>query len=481
MSLRSDKSNWNYNSIGIRLAILYTLSASILLIGVTAFLYEELADNLLEEDKQFLAEKVYIIQNILKKGENVSTLLEQEVRRGIIAEKVKPYYAYFSRILQSGNNAITETPGMSGVLPVTIFPAPIDITQHSNLAERTSKWKAESGNRYLLLAVRLIDKTDEYRVIQVALDVSREDVLLTDYKYKLMTILPIGIMLSAILGILIAHREMRPLQDMTSVAERITASQLHDRIDPTIWPKELRTLAEAFNQMLDRLNDSFTRLTQFSDDLAHEFRTPINNLMGEIQVTLAHARTEKEYRDVLESCVEECGKLSHMIDSLLFLARADNVQIPLQLTVLDARKELEAICDSYDAVLEEKGITTVCEGGLNLIADPALFRRAIANVLSNAIRHTPVDGKIRLIAESAPDAHCVAIRIIDMGCGIANEHLAKVFDRFYRVDQARSSESYNTGLGLAIVKSILALHGGTVTIESQLHQGTSVTLNFPVT
>ncbi len=445
------------------------------------FLYEVLVSNLLEEDKQFLAEKVYIISNLLQKDNSDPALLEQEIRRGMITEEVIPYYLYFSRIFGSGNSPISETPGMSEVLPATIFPIPIDESQHTNLAKQTVKWKTESGNQFLLLAIKLSNKkTNQHHVIQVALDISREYALLVEYKYKLMTILPIGVLLSAILGVLIAHRGMRPLQDMTLIAERITANQLHDRIDPTLWPKELKALAEAFNQMLDRLTDSFTRLTQFSDDLAHEFRTPINNLMGEIQVTLVRARSEKEYRNVLESSVEECSKLSHMIDSLLFLARADNVQIPIQPVTLDVRWELETICESYDAVIEEQGVTILCEGELNLIADPALFRRAVSNVLSNAIRHTPAGGQIKLITESSSDTHDVAIHIIDTGCGIADEHIAKVFDRFYRIDQVRSTESNNTGLGLSIVKSILTLHGGTVIIKSKLHQGTSVTLNFPV-
>jgi two-component system heavy metal sensor histidine kinase CusS len=129
---------------------------------------------------------------------------------------------------------------------------------------------------------------------------------------------------------------------------------------------ELRTLAEAFDQMLGRLEDSFTRLTQFSADLAHELRTPINILMGEAEVTLAHARSEAEYRDVLESSLEECGRLSRMIDSLLFLARADNAQVPLQLARFDVRQELEAIRDFYEAVTEEQGVTAQCEGEASL-------------------------------------------------------------------------------------------------------------------
>ncbi|MDE2387546.1 MAG: heavy metal sensor histidine kinase [Betaproteobacteria bacterium] len=476
--MKNDKTERAHGSIVGRLTLLYTLSASVLLIGVTLFLYEVLVTNLLEEDKQFLAEKAYIIKNLVQESEDDLTSLEQEIQRGTVIEKVIPYYTYFSRILASNNIIIAESPGMATVVPVTIFPEPISEMEQSNLVEFCFIWKAADDHPYILLALQSTNKTGQPHIIQVALDIAREDALLANYKRKLVMILPLGVLFSAVFGAFVARRGMQPLQNITLAAQRITASQLHDRIDPTQWPRELRTLAEAFDQMLERLKGSFTQLTQFSDDLAHEFRTPINNLMGEIQVTLVRARSEKEYRDVLESSLEECSRLSCMIDSLLFLARADNVQIPLQLVNLDARRELEAICESYEAVIEEQGVKALCEGESNLVVDPILFRRAVTNVLANAIRHTPKGGQIILIVESSTDAHNVAIRITDNGCGIAPEHLSKVFDRFYRVDQARSTDSHNTGLGLAIVRSILAMHGGTVSIESELHKGTTVTLNF---
>lgn len=478
-SLKNDKTKQDHGSIVGRLTLLYTLSASVLLIGITLFLYEVLATNLLEEDKQFLAEKAYIIKGLVQKSEDDLTLLEQETQREAIIGKVTPYYPYFSRVLASDNIVIAESLGMAAVVPVTIFPEPINEMQQSNLAKYSSFWRAEDDRLYIILALQSTNKAGQPHIIQVALDIAREDALLANYKRKLMMILPLGVLFSAVFGACVARRGMQPLQNITLVAQRITASQLHDRIDPVQWPKELRMLAEAFNQMLERLKDSFTQLTQFSDDLAHEFRTPINNLMGEIQVTLVRARSEKEYRDVLESSLEECSRLSYMIDSLLFLARADNVQIPLQLVNLDARKKLEAICESYEAVIEERGVKVLCEGESDLIVDRILFRRAVTNVLANAIRHTPKGGQIMLVVESPPDAHQVTIRITDNGCGIAPEHLSKVFDRFYRVDQARSTDTYNTGLGLAIVRSILAMHGGTVSIESELYKGTTVTLNFP--
>lgn len=470
---------WHPGSIVWRLTLFYTLSASILLVGVTAFLYEALVTNLHEEDKQFVAEKAHAIQIFLQEREDDLTSLEQEIQRGETITKLMPNYTYFLRVLKPGGVVLTETLGMEEVIPASIFPLPVIETKQNDLVKNSVRWNKADGHAYLLLTAQSTDNTGQFRVIQVALDISREVAVLTDYRRKLAMTLPLGILLSAMFGALITRRGMQPLHDITLAAQDITASHLHARINPDRWPRELRTLAEAFDQMLVRLENSFTQLSQFSADLAHELRTPINNLMGEAEVTLAHTRSEVEYRNVLESVLEECSKLSRMIDSLLFLARADNVQIPLQLDRIDIRQKLEMICASYEAVIEEQSVTVECEGESNLKVDPILFRRAITNVLSNAIRHTSAGGKIKLIVEPSPTAPSVAISISDSGCGIAPEHLSKVFDRFYRVDQSRSTDSHSTGLGLAIVKSIMTMHGGTVSIESQLGKGTIITLHFP--
>lgn len=235
-------------------------------------------------------------------------------------------------------------------------------------------------------------------------------------------------------------------------------------------------MASAFDGMLLRLADAFARLTQFSADLAHELRTPINNLMGETEVALSRPRSAAEYRQILESNLEEYSRLSRTVESLLFVARAENTQIPLSKARLDGRTELEAVCSYHEALAEEKGIRLVCLGQGHLYADALLCKRALSNLLSNALRHTPAGGEIRLSLHEAVDG-AAEIAVQDSGCGIAAEHIPKLFDRFYRVDPARSEEG--TGLGLAIVKSIMDLHGGSVAVGSQPGGGTTVRLRFP--
>ena len=169
---------------------------------------------------------------------------------------------------------------------------------------------------------------DTPRLLQVALDISHDETLLAYYRRTLVIVLFVGIVCSAAVGTVITRKGLRPLAAITTAAQRITAAHLHERIAPTRWPQELSSLATAFDAMLDRLEDAFSRLSQFSADLAHELRTPINNLVGEAEVALARGRTLDEYQQVIESSLEEYARLSHTIESLLFLARAENPSLP---------------------------------------------------------------------------------------------------------------------------------------------------------
>jgi len=273
-------------------------------------------------------------------------------------------------------------------------------------------------------------------------------------------------------------RALRPLEEMATATERVQASQLHQRLGRGRWPSELIALAAGFDQMLARLEDSFERLSRFSADLAHELRTPIQNLRGGAEVALTRTRTAEEYREVIELSIEEYQRLSSMIDSLLFLARSENAETRLNLVKFQIGLEVDKILDFYDAAAREREVELTRSGDGELYADPMLFRRAVNNLVSNALQHAPTAGRIRVLVVTELD-HEVQIAVQDNGCGIGPEHLPRIFDRFYRVDAARSSSSASTGLGLAIVKSIMELHGGSARAESGLGVGTKVTLTFP--
>jgi two-component system heavy metal sensor histidine kinase CusS len=257
--------------------------------------------------------------------------------------------------------------------------------------------------------------------------------------------------------------------------ERIGPTHLNERVASANWPRELQPMAIAFDEMLKRLDDSFTRLSQFSADLAHELRTPIANMLGEAQVALSRDRGSAEYRETIESTIGECERLSGIVDNLLFVARADAAREPVARKRFDARAAAEKIAAFYETIAEDRHVAISCKGQGQISADPALFERAVGNLVDNALRFTPENGSIEIVLDEHATDFEVAVS--DNGSGIAPEHLPRVFDRFSRAESSRGSDG--AGLGLALVKSIVDLHGGTARIQSEIGRGTIVSLTFP--
>jgi two-component system heavy metal sensor histidine kinase CusS len=341
------------------------------------------------------------------------------------------------------------------------------------------EWRSSGAGRFVI-ASDLVPSpqvaTERWR-IQGAFDVSTDEDLLARYRFDIGAVLLVGLLVAATIAVVITRRGLRPLANITRATERIRAQQLQERIRSGPWPSELVSLAAAFDQMLDRLQESFERLSQFSADLAHELRSPINNLLGEAQVALSQERSAAEYARVLHSALEEHGRLARMIDSMLFLAQADQARAAPSLASLDAGAELRKVAEFYQALADEQGVELVCTGRCEILADPLLLRRALSNLLSNALKHTPRGGRVTLhAADILPDER--SLSVIDTGSGIAAEHLPKIADRFYRVDPSRANSQAGAGLGLAIVKSIMELHDGRLRVDSAVGRGTVATLVF---
>jgi two-component system heavy metal sensor histidine kinase CusS len=316
--------------------------------------------------------------------------------------------------------------------------------------------------------------------VQIAIDVSQEEELLARYRLWFWGILLATSVLFPLVGYRIARHGIRPVEEIAATARRITSTNLRERIGSEGYPSELASLAGTFNEMLERLEESFERISRFTADIAHDLRTPVNNIRGEAEVALARARTVDEYRDVLESSLEEAVRLSELIGDLLFLARAESPLTELHRENVNIAGLLITVRDYYEVSATNEGISLVVHDGaepLNAALDRSLMLRAVSNLVSNAIAHTPPGGTVTLAATSQDGSIC--IEVSDTGVGIPAEALPRVFDRFFRVDPSRSKASGGTGLGLAIVESILTLHGGSAEISSQLGRGTRVTLRMP--
>lgn len=459
-------------SITRRLTLLYVASTTALLLLSAGFLYRVLQQNLEAREHALLAGKIEVLRLLLREHPGKTDVLESEVEHEASASQVLKYYI---RILDARQRLLFETHGMGEIAPSDIFPAPSP-SETPALEFRTARGR----DTFRVVSARAPASApgEGDSILQLALDVSQDQSLLASYRSTLLLVLLAGIGFAAAAGAFIARKGMQPLAEITQTAQQITASNLHARVAGRRWPEELAELAGAFDGMLDRLQDSFTRLAQFSADLAHELRTPINNLRGEAEVALARGRTPDEYQQILASSLEEHERLSRMIDGLLFVARAENPDAAVTRVRFDVRKELDAVREFYEALAGEQNVEIVCEGSASLTGDPVLFRRAVSNLLANSLQHTPAGGRVCLSA-ALRHGETVEVTVHDTGSGIAPEHLPKIFDRFYRPDHSRSRTPGGSGLGLAIVQSVMRLHGGGASIESTVGNGTTVKLTFP--
>lgn len=295
---------------------------------------------------------------------------------------------------------------------------------------------------------------------------------------KIIITLLVGSLLAVIFGHFIARKGLDRMREFENKMEKITADSLHERINLNEWPKELKSFGKKFNTMLDRIQSSFIQLSQFSSDIAHELRTPVHNLRGITEIALSNESFSDEYRQILEKYMNEYQHLSKLIENLLFLARSDHGQLILQKEIINAQEEISNICDYYQAVALENKIELTCTGNANIAVDPTHFKRVISNLISNALKYTQPNGKILINIEAMDQ--WAKISIHDTGIGITNEHITRIFDRFYRIDPSRSSHSGGLGLGLAIVKSIIDLHKGKILIKSKPNFGTTVYLQLPL-
>ncbi|MBN3726800.1 heavy metal sensor histidine kinase, partial [Burkholderia sp. Ac-20379] len=318
-------------------------------------------------------------------------------------------------------------------------------------------------------------------VLVVARNLHDGRALLDRYRDTLWLAGGAGAALSMLIGYALIRLSLRPLRGVVADAGRITVDRLDARLDARGVPSELAPLVEAVNAMLARLQRGFRQLSQFSADLAHDLRTPLNNMRGATEVALSRPRGAGEYEALLESNLEEYERLSRMIENVLFLARAEHPGFVTHRRSFDVREELLRIAGYFEGLAEEAGSTLAVDGGGQLSADLELFRRAIGNLLANALRYTPRGGAIRLIAHDTPAA--LTVTVMNQGEPIAADLRERIFDRFYRGDPARSRQVAGAdggvaGLGLAIVRSVMELHGGAAHVESD-GQGTRFVLTFP--
>jgi two-component system heavy metal sensor histidine kinase CusS len=460
-----------FKSIHAQLTFFYSIAVVSLLVIVALAFYWETQNVMREADYNFIKEEESNLQSIMSDAVIDTQLLKKAVVEHPVRTR-NSLYRYYVRVFDEQGQVIMETPGIESIIS---RPDPLQISTGSD----AYLWGTYRGDQYLTSIVPV--KTSSGAIhgyIQVALDATYQHTITHDRRV-FVGMLSIAMLLSLLLGKFITSRGLRALNILTDTVKDITTSSLNQRVQPALLPKELNPLGNAFNQMLDRIETSFARMHQMSADMSHELRTPITNLIGQTELLLSYEHSEHDYRNAQASNLEELQRIASLIENILFLSRAESQQPGIDKQKVHAAAEIVKICDYYQALADDKQITIMQDGDAELMVNTIMFRRLMSNLISNAIKYTPEHGSIKIDVNEIDNDVCISV--IDSGIGIDQQHISRLFDRFYRVDDSRSMQISGTGLGLSIVKSIVDLHHGSIRIQSEVDVGTKIEVLLPKT
>ena len=303
---------------------------------------------------------------------------------------------------------------------------------------------------------------------------------LKNLKIILLTAVPVVLLLTALIGRFIARRALKPVAKITQTAKDIgSGANLSQRIPVSQVKDEIGQLALTFNSMMDRLESSFTQMRQFSSDASHELRTPLTVLKGQSELALGKERKPEEYQEVISSNLEEVQYMSKVLEDLFLLSKSDENQIALDCESVDLKSLIEEVCKHAEIIASDKNVKIAIAylEGVQVYGDPVRLRQMIWNVVVNGIKYTQHGGEVKISTRHKGGG--VLITIQDNGIGISEEDLPLIFNRFYRVDKARSRQEGGTGLGLSICKFIVDAHKGSIDIESKLGKGTKFKITLP--
>ena len=458
-----------HNSITLRLTVLFASASTVVLLMLGYLIGGSVEQHFVEQDMELLSGKLALARYALDKVHSPQDLIAipQQLDDSLVG-----HHGLAVLVVAPDGQLLFATSGVA-------FPQTLLDRKNLSDASQPIVWRSPQNMplRGIAAQVKTGIPDTQPALVAVATDISHHEMFMDAFRVTLWSFVILAAVLTGFLGWIAVRRGLKPLKAIREEAANITAHRLDARLAVEAVPAELAELVMTLNAMLTRLEESFRRLSDFSADLAHEFRTPVSNLLTQTQVILSHARTPDEYRDVLASNAEEYERLSRMIADMLFIAKADEGQIIPSRESMALESVVDNLVEFYRLIADEKDVVLSCSGSGQLVGDSLMIRRAISNLLSNAIRHTPVGGCVSIRLDSSPEQQ-VTITVSNSGGTISPVHLPRLFDRFYRVDPSRHGEGMHFGLGLAMVKTIVEAHGGTVSVVSEAGK-TSFVLVIP--
>ncbi|HAG73907.1 MAG TPA: two-component sensor histidine kinase [Thauera sp.] len=443
------------HSLTARLATLFAVLAASLLV-LAAMLFGRMLDMHFQElDMHELQGKVTLIRNALQSA-------------GVTGRRPERIEALERSFVGHESVGVLFRDGEGRVLYI-IHPEHFTAAQRAGerLSGALADWTVdERPHRGIEVSIALptLGSRDQSIEALVALDLSHHVHFLASVRNATWAGVVVAALAAALLGWFAAHRGLAPLRQVTETARKLSARQLAERLTIDDAPLEVREHVDAFNGMLARLEAAFQRLGDYSADIAHELRTPISNLMTQTQVALSRPRTNDEYQDILASNLEEYERIARMVSDMLFLAKAEENTLAHAGEAIDLAREADALIDFYEALADERQVRIVRQGQASVQGDRLMLRRALSNLISNALRHTPKEGQITIRIDA--DAAGVRLAVSNVGDPIPADQIERIFERFHRGSAQRESRGEGAGLGLAITRSIVQAHGGHITARS---------------
>jgi two-component system heavy metal sensor histidine kinase CusS len=450
-------------SLTVRLTALFALASTAVLVGLGLLIMSTVAKHFTDQDEQLLEKELELIRMVVnERGAGAIT--------STFGEALHNHPGFFVHI-----SSIDGRPMYS-----TLADATQPILAAAKRVASGHSFAVNAGQHQEFQAIKAYlkdDKSSEQLQVIVAVDTEIHDHFMRNFQTTLILYVAGSAVIVVLLSWWAARRGLAPLRAMSDKVQAVSSHNFGERMPIETLPVEIADLAAKLNAMLERLQQDFHRITNFSTDIAHELRTPITNLLTQTDVVLTQQRTNEAYRDTLSSNAEELQRLARTISDMLFLAQTENgISLP-SYEPLKLQDEITELLDFYDALAEEKGVNLQLTGDAIVRGDRLMVRRALSNLISNAMRYTPAAGSIAVsIARSEGD---VLVAVENDGPEIPEEHLPHLFDRFYRADKSRTKLDTNSaGLGLSITQAIMRAHQGNVTVRSS--QGkTRFTLQFP--
>ncbi|MCW8356282.1 heavy metal sensor histidine kinase [Marinomonas pontica] len=441
------------SSIASRLSIMFALCSMLTLSAYGLLLRSSLDDSLTKQMHNELIFRANLIepwigsrtspdawQRLVKK---LADLTEAEGGR------VKYWVFDSDSTVLLGDNSLTEM----GQVP---------LTEGFSLISSNS---AMSSDHYLYTTFTSFDDENKELRFSVSIDSTAYVGTLNEFTRTLVLISIFGISLVALLGFGISTMGMRPVKKLSLQAKTFEPGNYDKRLDTTQLPTELQTLAMSFNGVLDRQKVAWQQLESFNADVAHELRTPLTNLIGQTQLSLSHQHDIAELEDLLGSNLEELERMTSIVNDMLFMSHAQAGEIATQITTVSLHQEAQKTLDYIETLLEENNLTVEIEGDAIACIDHRLFHRALANLLGNGVQHARHNSTIKVTIQQ--DKNLASVAVSNQGEMIENQHLERLFERFYRVDSSRSGSHIHHGLGLSIVKAVALMHKGNVFVQSE--------------